>query len=104
MRYVLFLAWAGTVVWAQTKPAAKPPAAPQAQQPDQNQPPGEESSAQSTPAPQPGAQQPASQQPDATAVQSAMAASIAKQRVAVMAQVAGVMGKAPTPAPSFYTV
>ena len=33
-----------------------------------------------------------------------MAASIAKQRVSLMQQVAGAMGKAPTPAASFYTV
>ncbi len=44
------------------------------------------------------------QQPDKTAVQSAMAESLAKQRVAVMKQIAGVMGKAPTPAASFFTV
>ena len=33
-----------------------------------------------------------------------MAASLAKQRVAAMQQVAAVMGKAPTPAASFFTV
>ena len=33
-----------------------------------------------------------------------MAQSLAKQRVAAMQQIAGVMGKAPTPAPSFFTV
>lgn len=33
-----------------------------------------------------------------------MAASLAKQRVAAMQQIAGVMGKAPTPAASFFTV
>ncbi len=33
-----------------------------------------------------------------------MAASLAKQRVAAMAQVKSVMGKAPTPATSFFTV
>jgi soluble lytic murein transglycosylase-like protein len=44
------------------------------------------------------------QQPDQDAVQSAMAISLAKQRVAAMLQIASVMGKAPTPAPSFFTV
>jgi transglycosylase-like protein with SLT domain len=33
-----------------------------------------------------------------------MADSLAKQRVAAMQQIAGVMGKAPTPAASFFTV
>jgi len=33
-----------------------------------------------------------------------MAVSLAKQRVAAMQQIAGVMGKAPTPAASFFTV
>ena len=33
-----------------------------------------------------------------------MAESLAKQRVAAMAQISGVMGKAPTPAASFFTV
>jgi hypothetical protein len=37
-------------------------------------------------------------------MQSAMAESIAKQRVAAMKQVASAMGKAPTPAASFFTV
>lgn len=63
--------------------------------------------AQSTPVePTPAAPQtqPAAQQPDPTAVQSAMAESIAKQRVAAMQQVSGVMGKAPTPVASFFTV
>ena len=53
-----------------------------------------------TPAP---AQEPA-QQPDKDAVQSSMAQSLAKQRIAAMQQVAGVMGKAPTPAASVFTV
>jgi hypothetical protein len=42
--------------------------------------------------------------PDQAAVQSSMADSLAKQRVAAMKQIAGVMGKAPTPAASFFTV
>lgn len=42
--------------------------------------------------------------PDPDAVKSAMAASIAKQRTAVIKQVAGVMNKEPTPAASFFTV
>jgi hypothetical protein len=42
--------------------------------------------------------------PDQATVQSSMADSLAKQRVAAMKQIAGVMGKAPTPAASFFTV
>jgi soluble lytic murein transglycosylase-like protein len=103
-RVLLVGTFAAALVWAQTKPAAPAPAAPQSQKPDQkpqpDQQPGEQSAA---PEPAP-AQQAPGQQPDPTAVQSAMAASIAKQRVALMQQVAGVMGKAPTPAASFYTV
>jgi len=105
MGHVLLVGtFAAALAWAQTKPAAPAPAAPQSQKPDQkpqpDQQPGEQSAA---PEPAP-AQQAPGQQPDPTAVQSAMAASIAKQRVALMQQVAGVMGKAPTPAASFYTV
>jgi soluble lytic murein transglycosylase-like protein len=103
-RVLLVGTFAAALVWAQTKPAAPAPAAPQSQKPDQkpqpDQQPGEQSAA---PEPAP-AQQAPGQQPNPTAVQSAMAASIAKQRVALMQQVAGVMGKAPTPAASFYTV
>jgi len=44
------------------------------------------------------------QQPDQDSVQSAMAISLAKQRVAAMLQIAAVMNKAPTPAASFFTV
>jgi len=44
------------------------------------------------------------QKPDPDAVKSAMAASIAKQRTAVIQQVATVMNKQPTPAASFFTV
>jgi soluble lytic murein transglycosylase-like protein len=103
-RVLLVGTFAAALAWAQTKPAAPAPAAPQSQKPDQkpqpDQQPGEQSAA---PEPAP-AQQAPGQQPDPTAVQSAMAASIAKQRVALMQQVAGVMGKAPTPAASFYTV
>ena len=42
--------------------------------------------------------------PDANEVQSQMAQSLAKQRVAAMQQVTSAMGKPPTPAPSFFTV
>jgi soluble lytic murein transglycosylase-like protein len=92
----LFLvALAGAVVWAQTKPLDPTPAAPQTKPPD----PKQQSAAQSAPA-----ETPPSPQPDPTAVKSAMAESLAKQRVALMQQVAAVMGKAPTPAASFYTV
>jgi soluble lytic murein transglycosylase-like protein len=44
------------------------------------------------------------QQPDQDAVQSLMAISLAKQRVAAMLQIAAVMNKKPTPAASFFTV
>ena len=113
MRYVLLAGlFAGAIVWAQTKPA--PP------QPDQ---PGPEPQtvpqtvqAPSQPAGEPAAEatkQQAKQQasagittskPDSGTVQSAMAESLAKQRVAVMKQVTSAMGKAPTPASSFFTV
>ena len=91
-------AFAGAIAWAQANPAVPaaaptktpaPPVAPSQQQPPARQP----------PAPKPGGQQ-----PDTTAAQSAMAESLAMQRASVMQQVAGVMGKAPTPAASFFTV
>ena len=92
MKYVLFLGvLAGTVAWAQTAP--------------------EDPSPKQAPAPKPAIETPAdapteakTQQPDQKVVQSAMAESIAKQRAAVMKQVASVMGKPPTPAASFFTV
>lgn len=43
-------------------------------------------------------------QPDPTNVQSAMAESLAKQRISVIQQVGSAMGKKPTPAASFFTV
>jgi soluble lytic murein transglycosylase-like protein len=98
MRYAFFLALAVAVAWAQTTPA---PPVPQSQKPQPDQQPGEQSA---SPVETPPAQPAAGQQPDPATVKSAMAESIAKQRVAVMKQVAGVMGKAPTPAASFYTV
>ncbi|MGP0072800.1 MAG: lytic transglycosylase domain-containing protein [Bryobacteraceae bacterium] len=104
MKYVLFLGvLVGTMAWAQTKPAEPAPVQP---------PPGEQT-VQQPPAPQ---QQAATQTPteapadaktqqmDQKVVQSAMAESIAKQRAAVIKQVASVMGRAPTPAASFFTV
>lgn len=42
--------------------------------------------------------------PDPNDVQSAMAASLAKQRISAIKQVASAMGKAPRPAASFFTV
>jgi soluble lytic murein transglycosylase-like protein len=42
--------------------------------------------------------------PDSNDVQSAMAASLAKQRVSAIKQVASAMGKVPKPAASFFTV
>jgi Transglycosylase SLT domain len=47
---------------------------------------------------------PSSQKPDQVQIQSAMTQSLAKQRVAAMQQISSVMGKAPTPAASFFTV
>jgi soluble lytic murein transglycosylase-like protein len=103
-RVLLFATFAAALAWAQTKPAAPAPAAPQSPKADQKPQPDQQAGEQSA-APEPApAQQAPGQQPDPTAVQSAMAASIAKQRVSLMQQVAGVMGKAPTPAASFYTV
>jgi hypothetical protein len=97
MRYALFLgALVAALASAQVPvPAssATPKPADSQKQPDQ----------QSTAAPVPPAP-PSGQKPDPTEVKSAMAESIARQRMALMAQVAGVMGKAPTPAPSFFTV
>ena len=96
MRFVLLVGGlVGTIAWAQTKPAAPAPVQPPQQQ-----------TAQETPK-QAATDAPAdakTQQPDQKVVQSAMAESIAKQRVAVMKQVASAMGKAPTPAASFFTV
>jgi soluble lytic murein transglycosylase-like protein len=84
----------GAVAWAQTKPAAISPA--------------EQALAPQEPAAEKPAEKPkdttAPKKPDPTEVQSAMAESLAKQRVAAMAQVKSAMGKAPTPATSFFTV
>ena len=89
-RVLLAGAFAGAVLWAQEPVPSPTPAQPVA-----------ESTA--TPAPAEIDQQ-KSQQPNKDTVQSAMAQSLAKQRVAAMQQIAGVMGKPPTPAPSFFTV
>lgn len=103
MRLVLALGMVAAVGgWAQTKPAsvsaaeAMPKPAPQAAAPP--------ASAPKTPAePTPATDSP-TQKPDKDNVQSAMALSLAKQRVAAMQQIAAVMGKSPTPAASFFTV
>jgi soluble lytic murein transglycosylase-like protein len=87
MRRVLLVGgFVGVSVWAQTNPAPSAPA-------------------------QPGSEQPiekvvvkAAAKPDATEVVSAMAESLAKQRKSLMTQVASAMGRAPTPAASFFTV
>jgi hypothetical protein len=87
MRLFLLLGmFAGTLVWAQ-EPDPKTPL---------DQQPAAQAAAPDKPA--------SPQQPDQATVQSKMAESIAKQRVAVIKQVAGVMGKDPTPATSFFTV
>ena len=94
MRHVLLLGvLAGTLAWGQI-PAAESPtpqAAPDVAATDPSTP------AQSAP-------KPSGQQPDQATVQSKMADSLAKQRLAVLKQVTGVMGKAPAPATSFFTV
>jgi len=74
--------------WAQTKPVAPKAAAP----------------AQQAKPLDPAQQADKAQLPDQNSVQSAMAISLAKQRTAAMLQIAAVMGKAPTPAASFFTV
>lgn len=53
---------------------------------------------------QPDTKSDAKSKPDPNEVQSAMAVSIAKQRVALMQQVAAAMGKKPTPSASFFMV
>jgi soluble lytic murein transglycosylase-like protein len=117
MRRVLFIGVIlAAVALAQTKPAAPVPAAsPTTPQKQPNQSPGQSAPAQQplgqqapaqkdpTQAP-PAAQQASSQQPDQSAAESGMAAALALQRASVLKQVAGVMGKVPTPAASFFTV
>jgi soluble lytic murein transglycosylase-like protein len=111
MKFVLV---AGTLAavsaWAQTRPVQpqpKPPAAP-SKAPAQSTVPLKPAQAQPSkqnPAQAPKLAQPApAQQPNVNEVQSQMAQSLAKQRVAAMQQVASAMGKAPTPAASFFTV
>ncbi len=100
MRRVLFVGMlVAAVALAQTEPA--PPAAPAAPTP---QPPVQQAPTQTPQGQQPSAPQQGGQQPDQTAAESSMAASLAMQRASVLKQVAGVMGKAPTPAASFFTV
>ena len=94
------------MVSAQTKPDATvpdPQGLPDVQPAEQSTP-AVQPQVPQPPAEQPPAQQPSGQQPNPDAVKSAMAQSIAKQRMAVIKQVAGVMGKAPTPSASFFTV
>lgn len=94
------------MVLGQTKPDAPvpdPQKLPGVEPAEQSKPAVQEPPAQA-PAQQSPVQQASSQQPNPDAVKSAMAESIAKQRIAVIKQVAGVMGKAPTPAASFFTV
>ena len=91
---------AAVCAWAQTKPVALPAVqtpAPKAAKRQPPKPPAQQSSA-------PQSDAPAARQPNSTEIQSAMAESLAKQRVAAMLQIASVMGKAPTPAASFFTV
>src|SRR5580658_3546007 len=81
---------------ADKRPAAQSPAA--TPQPAVSTPSTPQSALPQSAAPQDG------KAPDQAAVQSSMADSLAKQRVAAMKQIAAVMGKAPTPAASFFTV
>jgi soluble lytic murein transglycosylase-like protein len=103
MRHIwLTVLLASGLLSAQTKlaaPAPDPQGLPDVQPAETSTPPAQE-----PPAQPPTVQQPSGQQPNPDAVKSAMAESIAKQRIAVIKQVAGVMGKAPTPAASFFTV
>ena len=89
MRHFLFVgALAGALAWAQNNPAAAPAASQEAR-----------SAAPQLAAPAAG------QQPDPAPAQAGgMAESLAQQRASVLKQVAGVMGKAPAPAASFFTV
>jgi hypothetical protein len=86
----------GAIALAQTKPAAISPAeqSPITQKPTAEKP--KEPSEAKAPS--------EAKRPDPNEVQSAMAESLARQRVAAMAQVKAVMGKTPTPATSFFTV
>lgn len=90
---MLLGALAAACASAQTKPAATAPV--QAPAP---------SAVGSQPAVPATQAQPQAAQQNASAIQSTMADSLAKQRAAVMKQVAAVMGKSPTPAASFFTV
>lgn len=90
---MLLGALAAACASAQTKPAATAPV--QAPAPSAV---GSQPAVPATPA------QPQAAQQNASAIQSTMADSLAKQRAAVMKQVAAVMGKSPTPAASFFTV
>ena len=95
MRHVLLLgALAGTLAWGQN---------PAAESPTQQAPVDVPSTDSSTPSAE-SAPKPVGQQPDQATVQSKMADSLAKQRLSVLKQVTGVMGKTPTPATSFFTV
>jgi soluble lytic murein transglycosylase-like protein len=109
MRHILLTGvFLAAVTSAQVAPPA--PAAPPAdKRPAAQSPAATTQSAASTPStpqspPPPSAVPQDGKAPDQAAVQSSMADSLAKQRVAAMKQIAGVMGKAPTPAASFFTV
>jgi soluble lytic murein transglycosylase-like protein len=102
MRHVLFIGTlVGAMALAQTKPSATAPGQPPPEGQAAQQPPAQAPTEASTDA---KTQQPARPQSDPPAVQSAMAESIARQRAALIKQVSSVMGKAPTPAASFFTV
>lgn len=102
MAGVLAGVFAAVSAWAQTRPAKSVPVTPAETQTSKpvSAPPTPlalQKSAAQAPSP-PG------QQPNPTEVQSQMAQSLAKQRVAALQQVASAMGKPPTPAASFFTV
>ena len=86
MKYVFLLVGCAAAGWGQTASDTPPTTAP----PEK---PAEAKPAEAKPA-----------DAKAAEVKSAMADSLAKQRAAVLKQVASVMGKAPTPAASFFTV
>jgi hypothetical protein len=95
---LLFGAIGAAVVWAQEPVPATPPVPAQVKQIDPQAQPNQQPVDQKPPEKQPAIP------PPQAALQASMTESIAKQRAAVLKQVAGVMGRAPTPAASFFTV
>jgi len=95
---------AATLAWAQNTPLTPSPAPAQATPPAEQQAPAQPLTEPLTQAPTQAPAQAGGQQPNQTSVPPSMAESLAKQRLAAMKQVAAIMGKAPVPAASFFTV